>query len=112
MADKNEKFKGVFNGMRAPGGAAPQRKVSPPKDTPTHDQPIAPPFRTGRPKKSDDDPDYAWSKGKGYHTSVVFDLEQYAKMKEHAYQERLSFKSFLEKIVALGLKQYEKNGLK
>ena len=45
---------------------------------------------------------------KNYTTSIVFDKEQYVRLTEIAYEERLGKKETLYRLLALGIKEYEK----
>lgn len=51
-----------------------------------------------------------WDGVKSFTTTVVFDEEQYDRIAEIAYQLRLSKKVALRRIIALGLKHYNRTG--
>lgn len=61
----------------------------------------------GRPRKGESP---RWSSADSTFTSVTFNSEQYLKVREIAYQERLSIKETLFLLLSEGISKYEKTG--
>lgn len=60
-------------------------------------------FGRGRPRKNALD-------GKWYTTTAVFDTAQYEELEKIAYNQRLSKKEALRRLMAIGLRSYAKTG--
>lgn len=65
----------------------------------------APSVMRGRPRK---DENREWDRSREFHTSIAMNRDQYVELTDIAYEERISLKLAMNRLLAIGIREYRK----